>query len=102
MRWPRGRHALNRGACRRRGSRNQLFLRQSIGDRFFVRRTAANFYAKTFTLKLELRQSVFRDQANQLAQLVHIDRLLEVLRLVAMPTASTIAIARTTLGAISC
>jgi hypothetical protein len=60
--------------------------------------TPTNFYPKAFTFKFKLRQSIFGNQIDQFAQLIHIDRRVEMFGLIAVAAASTIAITMPTIG----
>jgi hypothetical protein len=82
---------LHRRACRSSRRRSELFLGRATG-RFIVERPATNLDAEAFTLKFEQSQTVIGDQSDQLAQLIHIHRLLEVSwRLIPMAPAAAIA-----------
>ena len=64
----------------------------------FDKRTATNLDAKSLALQFETGESVFSDEVDQFAELVHINRSFEMSGLIAMSSSSTIAIPRSALG----
>ncbi len=55
-------------------------------------RFAAQRYAETFTLEFEVGQPVFIDQADQFAQLIHVNGSFQMLRQRTMPAPTAIAL----------
>src|SRR5437588_11348585 len=81
MRWRRRGNALDRCASSSRNRWLPGYRRHDRWARLLIgKQVPADLHMKAFALKLEIRQGVVGDKADQLAQLFHVDGSFEVLR----------------------
>src|SRR5687768_7997312 len=87
------RHTLYGAGCR--GRNRVLFRDRRNGRNGWLRgiQVPPNLYVEPFTLKFEVSQRVFIDQADQFAQLVHVNGSFQMLRQRTMPAPAAIALA---------